>query len=139
MQTRRAIEIVVMGVRGCRVCEGTGLVEVSSAAPTGDCRASGLDPDSQAEVNAAVAKLEADARALWAARVSGAWVLAGHSARTACLRRTEAGRLSFATWEDGDDATDHFGPTPDAAHLAAAEAVFPTLPADVRAQLGERP
>jgi hypothetical protein len=31
------------------------------------------------------------------------------------------------------------GDTPDAARLAAAEAVFPTLAADVRATLGERP
>ncbi len=31
------------------------------------------------------------------------------------------------------------GPTRDAARLAAAESVFPTLPADVRATLGERP
>ncbi len=32
-----------------------------------------------------------------------------------------------------------YGPTPDAARLAAALAVFPSLPADVRAKLGECP
>lgn len=79
MNTRRAIELVVMGVRGCSMCEGSGLVAVSPEAPTGDCprcrepgykyRASGRDPDSHAEVNAAIAHLEADARALWAYRV----------------------------------------------------------------------
>ena len=31
------------------------------------------------------------------------------------------------------------GPTPDAARIAAADAVYPELPADVRAKLGERP
>jgi hypothetical protein len=47
------------------------------------------------------------------------------------------------------DCTDHAnkrspirrgnGPTPDAARLAAAQAVLPSLPADVRAELGECP
>lgn len=37
------------------------------------------------------------------------------------------------------DRVDHMGPTPDAARLAAAEAVWPELPESVRAELGERP
>ena len=74
MNTKQAIEIVVMGIRGCSACDGSGLVTVSPESPTGDCprcrepgykyRASGLDPDSRAEVATAIAKLEADALAL---------------------------------------------------------------------------
>jgi hypothetical protein len=83
MNTQQAIEIVVMGMRGCSRCNGEGLVEVSPESPTGDCprcrvpgykyRADGIDPDSRAEVQAAIALLEADARALADVRTLDDW------------------------------------------------------------------
>jgi hypothetical protein len=83
-------------------------------------------------------------RALWAVQVLDAW--AGQHVGS-------GGRLpmNWALWPDcglqagccvmwSDETTRSFyGPTPDAARLHAAEAVWPELPADVRALLGECP
>jgi hypothetical protein len=86
-------------------------------------------------------RLTTDARALWAVRVLDAW-------RTANTRRQHVERSwdeAGTSWEvelyferNGSNQF-HHGATPAAARLAAAEAVYPTLPADVRATLGERP
>lgn len=151
MQTRRAIEIVVMGIRGCRVCDGTGLVEVSPTAPTGDCprcrepgykyRASGLDPDSQAEVNAAIARLEADARALKAVRVLDAWAKAQLiGRRCVALPYLDGGAMRWrcAPEENGcyldTEKHWHTADSADAARIAAAEALIaedPSLDPDL--------
>lgn len=80
------------------------------------------------------------ARRDWAVRVLDAWAL-------------YTGRTAFRTFPTYDDAERegwecfshncvhprHFAPTPDAARLAAAEAVWPELPESVRTELGERP
>ncbi len=108
----------------------------------------------QAAENGAMVQVDAvgwlDAlRALWAVRVL--------DAQLAALREdsdfgwevsrvlTGAGVYHYVEFCDGTrsavdgpwDGTG--GDSPDAARLAAAEAVFPTLPADERAKLGEMP
>ena len=141
MKTSRAIEIVVMGVRGCRVCDGSGLVEVSPDAPTGDCprcrepefkyRATGLDPDSQAEVNTAIAKLEADARALWAVRVLDRWAaesrgyhrVRGNWNASLYAVRGEGSCGCQLMSEEGHEGRTFLGSDQDAARIAAAEAL----------------
>jgi hypothetical protein len=76
----------------------------------------------------------------WAVRVLDAWA-----------RERQA--RGYEVWDGGDgwevigrhmlsEEVEFIGkraPTPDAARLAAAQAVYPTLPADVRAKLGECP
>ncbi len=83
-------------------------------------------------------QLRADARALWAVRVLDAWAGRAHP-------------ISGPYWYEGSNArySGWFHPlmrngaptvaSPDAARLAAAQAVFTGLPADVRAKLGECP
>jgi hypothetical protein len=99
------------------------------------------------------AKYEAMARRDWAVRVLDAWA----AVRTYTLT-TATGERDYddpRTWQcfratDGVDdgcclqtSTSEWrvfnGPTPDAAREAAALAVWPELPADVRQALGERP
>jgi hypothetical protein len=86
-------------------------------------------------------QLEADARALWAVRVLDAWRRAkaerGWSMPGTQFFAQEAVRLFDS--EEGPGRQVFRGRTEDAARLAAADAVFDTLPADVRATLGERP
>jgi hypothetical protein len=95
-----------------------------------------------------VLKQQADARALWAVRVLDAASTDTRAFRTRPTGATPGDQfepfitaevlwsdvrglwLSRGAWE---------GQSADAARLAAAEAVFPTLDADVRATLGERP
>ena len=81
-------------------------------------------------------------RALWAVRVLDAWT--DHTG----LRAPSPERVSQAgpnAWhvatQPGKGLTrrHYHGATPDAARLAAAEAVFPDLPEGVRAKLGEQP
>jgi hypothetical protein len=97
-------------------------------------------PISASELN----ELLADARALWAVRVLDA-KLALMPAETAWETNRGGSGAHYVDFTDGmRDTLDGpwdgcMGATPDAARLAAAEAVFPTLPADVRAELGERP
>ncbi len=85
-----------------------------------------------------VAGLLEDARALWAVRVLDAFC-------DAKPREVERRLIAVTTWGNNSWACQfgmvwvHYGPTPDAARLAAAEAVFPTLPADVREELGSCP
>jgi hypothetical protein len=87
----------------------------------------------------------ADARALWAVRVLDAWAVEGSegaetASHTTC--RKPVGTWWCSTWEGyegDDDSQDYKADSPDAARLAAAEAVFPSLPAEVRETLGERP
>jgi hypothetical protein len=94
----------------------------------------GLEPDNLAE------RLS-DACALWAVRVLDAW--AADRRRAVCwscaISRFTAGE--HVVHVDGGIRGEsyHYGPTPDAARLAAAQAVYPTLPADVRAELWECP
>jgi hypothetical protein len=99
------------------------------------------------ELETAFAKLEADARARWSVRVLGAWGLLGRQTEET---RTVKVRYSGTYKDTSVICARHAQPAyncpavkgdanPDAARLAAAEAVFPTLPADVRASIGEKP
>jgi len=83
------------------------------------------------------AKLEADARALWAVRVLDAWAQETHGVWRLVNDTGPWGVQWVVSLTDA--MTKGCAETPDAARLAAAEAVFPELPADVRAKLGERP
>jgi hypothetical protein len=89
-------------------------------------------------------QLEADARALWAVRVLDAWA-DQPSARWQMKHyydsrlRTGVFYLCHRSRAEDQFEAEHRGESADAARLAAAEAVFPELPADVRAKLGERP
>ncbi len=87
-----------------------------------------------------------DARALWAVRVLDAWQKA-HVMRAEPFRcyapfdlEVDA-PLNWLCTANADDGVSRrfLALTPDAARFAAAEAVFPTLPADVREELGEKP
>jgi hypothetical protein len=70
----------------------------------------------------------------WSVRVLDAWTHYGR------WWLQQLALVQLVTTRDGKETTQNFeGDTPDAARLAAAEAVFPTLDADVRATLGERP
>lgn len=107
-------------------------------------------------------KLAADARALWAVRVLGAWrenppsliAYGKPMKRSRVVRYGECGGrlllVTIAAMMPGvaGDSTDaearewsawFDGPSDDAARLAAAEAVFPELPEAVRKEIGERP
>ncbi len=86
---------------------------------------------------------EADARALWAVRVLDAW-LETLDGTWRCGRWAANGehgwRCELLYWKPNKTRSKTFkGSDVHAARLAAAEAVFPTLPADVRAKLGEKP
>ncbi len=75
-----------------------------------------------------------DARALWAVRVLDAWVRAKPGKRS--VEKTD----NICITVEGRLRQMHApSPDADAARFAAAEAVFPTLPADVREELGEKP
>lgn len=77
----------------------------------------------------------------WSVQVLDAWRM-GNSLRQQVERSADlAGKRCEVElyFERPDSREYHYGPTPDAARLAAAEAVFSSLPADVRAKLGERP
>lgn len=77
----------------------------------------------------------------WAVRVLDAWA------------QQDPTRLTWVNFPEDDDVAPfvslrrghgersvcYSGSTPDDSRLAAAEAVFPTLPAEKRAELGERP
>lgn len=86
--------------------------------------------------------LLADARALWAVRVLDAW-----GRVESCVRVGMNDGPALDCWyvlleydsPRRPNLKRFTGETPDAARLAAADAVFPELPADVRAKLGERP
>ena len=109
------------------------------------CRGSGVlaHPVFEAACQA-LDRAEADARALWAVRVLDAWA-ARYGARwqggattdpvnvCSCVLGATGLRLRF------ERERVHMAPTPDAARLAAATAVFPELPEAVRAELGARP
>ena len=75
-------------------------------------------------------------RSDWAVRVLDAWAATGKAyTMTPPDAREPWGVVTDGKPRDGV----HFGKTPDDARHAAALAVFPTLPADVRAELGECP
>ncbi len=85
----------------------------------------------------------ADARALWAVRVLDAWE---ERVRQVPFRTAPDTRVFPPSrgWEcaapcEAAYGKEGYGPTPDAARLAAALAVLPSLDADVRAKLGECP
>lgn len=79
----------------------------------------------------------------WAVRVLDAWAAAeGVRKRVEYPIDNEGDAFIFLKDEtaDGRLSSRHWqGPLPDAARLAAAEAVWPELPESVRAELGERP
>lgn len=82
----------------------------------------------------------ADARALWAVRVLDAWAESNGGwwqVDTFLTPGLKGWTCEYSAPRDKRGVRS--GPTPDAARLAAAEAVYPTLPADVRAKLGARP
>jgi hypothetical protein len=88
----------------------------------------------------AIAELRADARALWSVRVLDAWT----DANSCDPFKTQklGGREWFCTsnYPRGAHGLGRFvGSSADAARHAAAQAVYTTLPADARADLGERP
>jgi hypothetical protein len=81
--------------------------------------------------------LEADARALWSVRVLDA---KGSKRGAPAAYWYDEGLPDYWGWfhpwmPDGASTVK----TPDAARLAAAQAVYQTLPTDVRAELGECP
>lgn len=86
-------------------------------------------------------RISADARALWSVRVLDAWAM--HSGRHWSVSRWRYAADNSEIWlvfsMGGGYSALGRGPTPDAARHAAALAVFPSLPADVRSQLGECP
>jgi hypothetical protein len=90
----------------------------------------------QATADALLALLRRD----WAVRVLDAWA-AQKSGRAHDAVLMMAGEWWARVWEGGAPSSQYSRPamTPDAARSAAADAVFPTLPEAVRAELGERP
>ena len=102
----------------------------------GAIEAGHLEPQVGAEMSRA---LLADARALWSVRVLDAWATANPSKLSPATspHPTREDVLGWCTTIVG--RTYYGGPTPDAARHAAALAVFASLPADVRQQLGECP
>lgn len=88
-----------------------------------------------AAADAAYQRVEQMARRDWAVRVLDAWAHPALELGWSC-------RGSVCELLSGDDVIEdeHLGAgNPDAARLAAAEAVWPELPESVRAELGERP
>lgn len=83
------------------------------------------------------AELDRVIRRDWAVLVLDAWADAGGEWPRSWETCRQAG-CSWVTLDDGGRAY-YSGHSADAARLAAAEAVFPGLPADVREKLGERP
>lgn len=86
---------------------------------------------------AAVAKHKADARALWAVRVLDARKRDYGDGWDGPLGPEMSADGRWFVFAGGDHC--HYGANEDAARHAAALAVFPTLPVDVRAALGECP
>lgn len=87
-----------------------------------------------------------NARALWAVRVLDAWADANRNwpgpetVKCDYRRRGEWGcMVGFEDLSRSTRRQAYYATTPEAARLAAAQAVFPSLPADVRAKLGECP
>jgi hypothetical protein len=113
------------------------LSRVTGYAPT-NC---GVNPCSSCDRNReAVAKLEADARAIWAVRVLDAWKRASRVTNVVKEFEASNGTVYCVVYGLAETARCFEGLSDfDAARLAAAEAVFAGLPADVRAKLGERP
>lgn len=75
----------------------------------------------------------------WAVRVLDAWC--EDSLNTWRIWQGSAGVSGkwCCALNGGQDGGNHWGDTPDAARIAAAEAVYPELPESVRAEIGERP
>ncbi len=83
-----------------------------------------------------------NARALWAVRVLDVWRAAAVAPRKRAYEFDEHGDLYVCEWEPFarmGQIRDRYQGKPEAARHAAAQAVFPTLNADVRAKLGECP
>ena len=68
------------------------------------------------------AKLEADARALWAVRVLDAWAKE-QLGRRWCVEIADEDAWRCKLFGTSIKAGEHYGPTPDAARIAAAEAL----------------
>lgn len=82
----------------------------------------------------------ADARALWAVRVLDAWADAKSCDPFKTARLGGEWHCTSAYGPKTLGIGQRFiGSTPDAARLAAADAVYPALPTDVQATLGVRP
>lgn len=83
----------------------------------------------------------ADARALWSVRVLDAWADFWHTDSPQPQRQNDG--TFVVVWLDEIlglvEEHERSGPTRDEARHAAALAVYPTLPADARAELGECP
>lgn len=78
--------------------------------------------------------------ALWAVRVLDAWAKY-NGPQTGCWYVTQGSMVALHRQAFGKTVPPQYidGDTPDAARLAAAEAVWPELPESVRAEIGERP
>ncbi len=85
----------------------------------------------------------ADARALWAVRVLDAWADARDGRGQWQLQKLTGFNVTtysvLCTGRDALDLQHEHATSADAARLAAALAVLPGLPTDVRAKLGECP
>lgn len=88
-------------------------------------------------------QFEALIRRDWAVRVLDCWAMSTQYARAYELVMHVMGSDALVIRVTGigsrKKSFTHRGSTPDAARLAAAEAVWPELPESVRAEIGERP
>lgn len=116
------------------------VADILHAAIHGACEHGGI---TVYEPERCLAKLEADARALWAVRVLDAWAEARDGRGQYQLQKLIGfGVTTYSVLCTGRDSLDlqhDAAATPDAARLAAAEAVFPTLDRNAPNWPGEKP
>ncbi len=85
-------------------------------------------------------KVKSDASALWAVRVLDAWRKRGIMRRWKMTEGISTSAPICRLMSDSLETKDHFGGgNEDAARFVAARSVYPELPSDVRAELGECP
>jgi hypothetical protein len=116
----------------CPTCGGDGTIDPFDDLQIGSAQADSLE---------LLAKVKADARALWADAALDAWRTANTRRQHVERSKDEAGSVCEVElyFERIDSKEYHYGPTPRAARLAAARAVWPDLPEPVRRKLGECP
>lgn len=96
------------------------------------------------EIRRLCSALEADARALWAVRVLDAWAEQAPDYPFMTTRGEPDEAERWCCWRESADCEGEvqcyfYAPTPDAARIAAATALYPDLPESVRRELGECP
>lgn len=103
-------------------------------------RSCGVDAQTEDAVHEALARADADARALWAVRVLCAANANGNHISFPYPHRLGGFELINTPEYRRFEADDyHHGDTAELCLLNAAEAVFPELPESERARLGVRP